>query len=94
LMGFLPAGPLVAHPFVENAQGEKLLVQPVLLEGDAFNHAMNALSIACVEYSDDARVFELRNIRSLMRRASVRKPVAHAPIPAGIHVGGAIEAVD
>lgn len=93
LMGFRPVGPVALHPFVENAQGEKLLVQPVLLEGDAFNHAMKALSIACVEYSDDARVFELKNIRSLMRRASVLKPV-RAPVPASIQVGGPVEAVD
>jgi hypothetical protein len=91
LMGFVPAGHTVAHPFVEDARGGKLFVQPVLLEGDAFNHAMNGLSTACVQYSDDARVFELKNIRSLMRRASARKPVC-ATVPAG--VGGDIKAVE
>jgi hypothetical protein len=93
LMGFVPVGPLVAHPFVENDRGEKLLVQPVLLEGDAFNHAMRALSMACVQYSDDARVFELKNIRSLMRRASVRKP-DYTPVPVNVPISYEIEAVD
>jgi hypothetical protein len=92
LMGFVPAGPLVAHPFVENDRGEKLLVQPVMLQGDAFNHAMKALSTACAEYSDDARVFELKNIRPLMRRASVRKPIC-VPVPASVLASGTIEAV-
>jgi hypothetical protein len=92
LMGFVPAGPLVPHPFVESAQGEKLLVQPMILQGDAFNHAMKGLSTACVEYSDDARIFELKNIRSLMR-ASVRKPVA-VSVPTSVHPIGRIEAID
>jgi hypothetical protein len=73
LMGFVSAGPLVAHPFVEDAQGEQVLVQPVMLEGEAFKNAMQALSLACIEYSDDARVFHLKNfIRPLVRLASAR----------------------
>src|SRR6266849_2706697 len=61
LMGFAPAGPSVPHPFVEDAQGEKLPVQPMVLQGEAFSNAMNAFSKACIEYSDDARIFHLRN---------------------------------
>jgi hypothetical protein len=81
LMGFVPAGPVVLHPFVEDAQGQKLPVQPVLLHGEAFNNAMSALSKACIEYSDDARIFHLHNsIRPLVRRASVRSSGSLAPI--------------
>jgi len=72
-MGFVSAGPLVAHPFVEDSQGEQVLVQPVILQGEAFKNAMTAFSQACIEYSDDARIFHLKNlIRPLVRRASVR----------------------
>jgi hypothetical protein len=91
LMGFVPTGPLVRHPFVENPRGEKLVVQPVMLEGEAFNRAMKALSPACTEYSDDARVFELNNsIRPLVRRASVRQS-AHAPVPARAEAASIID---
>jgi hypothetical protein len=70
-MGFVHAGRLVAHPFVESADGANLLVQPVLLRGSAFDKAMSAFSKACVEYSGDARIFKLRNfIRPLIRFAS------------------------
>jgi hypothetical protein len=73
LMGFVPAGSMVRHPFVEDACGEKLPVQPVLLEKDAFDSAMSALSQACIEYSDDGRVFHLKNfIRPLVRLVSAR----------------------
>ncbi len=92
LMGFVPAGPLVPHPFVENAEGEKLLVQPVMLQGEAFNHAMNALSQTCVQYSDDARIFELKNFaRPPMRRPSVRTNLRRR-IPAGIEHADTISA--
>jgi hypothetical protein len=73
LMGFVPAGPVIAHPFVEDARGEQLPVQPMILQGAAFKNAMSALSKACIEYSDDARIFHLKNfIRPLVRCASVR----------------------
>jgi hypothetical protein len=73
LMGFVHAGPVVPHPFVENARGEQLLVQPVIVQGETFTTGMNTFSQACVEYSDDARVFHLKNfIRPLVRRASAR----------------------
>jgi hypothetical protein len=86
LMGFVPAGPVVEHPFVENAHGEKLPVQPVVLEGDAFSKAMDSLSQACLEYSDDARIFHLKNfIRPLVRRASVR------PAQIGTSAAGVLE---
>lgn len=72
-MGFVHAGPAVPHPFVENVHGEPLLVQPVIVQGETFINGMNTFSKACVEYSDDARVFHLRNfIRPLVRGASVR----------------------
>lgn len=78
-MGFVAAGPLVAHPFVEGAQGEQVMAQPVILQGDAFNNAMTAFSQACIEYSDDARIFHLKNlIRPLVRRASVRTALTEA----------------
>jgi hypothetical protein len=77
LMGFVSAGGVVAHPFVEDMRGEQLMVQPVILEGEAFNNAMKALSQACIEYSDDARIFHLKNfIRPLVRRAS--RSTAHS----------------
>lgn len=73
LMGFVAAGPVVPHPFVEDVHGQKLPVQPVILQGDAFDNAMKALSQGCVDYSDDARIFHLKNfIRPLVRRASLR----------------------
>jgi hypothetical protein len=73
LMGFVAAGPVVEHPFVENVQGEKLPVQPVLLSGAAFDQAMASLSQACLEYSDDARIFHLTNsVRPLVRQISAR----------------------
>jgi len=76
-MGFAPAGPVVPHPFVEDMSGEKLLVQPIVLEGDAFDKVIAAFAKACVEYSDDARIFHLKNfIRPLVRRASTRNAFA------------------
>ena len=85
LMGFVPAGPVVPHPFVEDARGQKLPVQPVILQGDAFNNAMKALSQACIEYSDDARIFHLKNfIRPLVRRASLRSTALSEVAPASI----------
>jgi hypothetical protein len=81
LMGFVPAGPVVPHPFVEDAQGQKLPVQPMTLQSEAFNNAMSALSQVCLEYSDDARVFHLTNsIRPLVRRASLRSSAPVRPI--------------
>jgi hypothetical protein len=92
LMGFAPAGPPVPHPFVEDAQGQKLLVQPVMLQGNAFDNAMAALSQACIEYSDDARVFHLKNfVRPLVRRASARTTVC-TPTAGDIQASGAAEA--
>jgi hypothetical protein len=80
LMGFVAAGPVVLHPFVDDARGQNVPVQPVILHGDAFNNAMSVLSKACLEYSDDARIFHLKNsIRPLMRRASVRSSAPLAP---------------
>jgi hypothetical protein len=78
LMGFEPAGPVIPHPYVEDERGEKLEVQPVLAQGKVFDNGMQLLSQACLEYSDDARVFHLKNfIRPLIRRAAVR-PAHHA----------------
>jgi hypothetical protein len=80
-MGFVAAGPIVAHPFVEDAQGDKLPVQPMVLEGEAFDQVVGAFAKACVEYSDDARIFHLKRfIRPLARRASVRSAFS-APAP-------------
>ncbi len=84
LMGFVPAGPVVRHPFVEDAQGLTLSVQPVILQGDAFANAMKALSQACIEYSDDARVFRLKNFIRPLVRASVRSATPSATAPADI----------
>jgi len=71
-MGFVPAGPVVEHPFVESASGEKLPVQAVLLQGEAVDKLIDAFSQACTEYSDDARVFHLKSsVLALVRRASV-----------------------
>jgi len=79
LMGFVSAGPPVSHPFVEDARGKRLLVQPVILQGEAFKNAMTAFSQACVEYSDDARIFHLKNlIRPLVRRACVQTALSQA----------------
>lgn len=73
LMGFVQVGRAVPHPFVENTRGEPLLVQPVMVQGETFSTGMNTLSKACVEYSDDARIFHLKNfIRPLVRSASMR----------------------
>jgi len=73
LMGFVHTGPAVPHPFVENAHGEPLLVQPVIVQGETLSAGMSTFSQACIEYSDDARVFHLKNfIRPLVRRASAR----------------------
>ena len=87
LMGFVPAGPVIPHPFVEDTRGEKLLVQPVIVEGDAFDNGMKVLSNACIEYSDDARIFHLKNfIRPLMRRASLR-----STLPSGVTLASVSE---
>ena len=73
LMGFVPAGPVVQHPFVEYASGEKFPVLPVLLQGEAFENVVNAFSEACIGYSEDGRVFHLKSaIRHLVRNASTR----------------------
>jgi hypothetical protein len=81
-MGFKPAGPIVPHPFVEDAQGEKLPVQPMVLEGEALDKVISSFAKACTEYSDDARVFHLKNfIRPLVRRASVRTAVCTPNAP-------------
>jgi hypothetical protein len=43
------------------------------VQGETLTAGMNTFSQACVEYSDDARVFHLKNfIRPLVRRASAR----------------------
>lgn len=85
LMGFAPAGPVVPHPFVEDEHGEKLLVLPMVLEGDKFEQVVSAFAKACIEYSDDGRIFHLKNfIRPLVRRASVRTALS-VPNPHGIH---------
>jgi hypothetical protein len=82
LMGFVPAGPVVRHPFVEDEQGQTLPVQPVILHGDAFASAMKALSQACIGYSDDARIFRLKNFIRPLVRASVRSTARSTIIPA------------
>jgi hypothetical protein len=93
-MGFKPAGPIVPHPFVEDAQGEKLPVQPMVLEGEALDKVINSFAKACIEYSDDARIFHLKNfIRPLVRRASVRTALC-TPNPATVHPGVTVDATD
>jgi hypothetical protein len=92
-MGFVLAGPIVEHPFVEDAHGQKLPVQPVVLQGEAFSSAMNAFAKACIEYSDDARIFYLKNfIRPLVRRASVRSAYLRVQNIAGIQESRATRA--
>jgi hypothetical protein len=93
LMGFVPAGPVVPHPFVEDARGQKLPVQPLMLQGEVFNNAMSVLSKACIEYSDDARVFHLQDsIRPLVRLASVRSTPLSAITLASIPESRAVHA--
>jgi hypothetical protein len=83
LMGFAPAGPVVPHPFVEDARGDRVMVQPVIVQGGTFYNGMNVLSKACIEYSDDARIFHLKNfIRPLVRLASVRSTRLSCTTPA------------
>jgi len=73
LMGFVATGPVIPHPYVENGRGEKLPVQPVVVQGETLVNGIEVLSKACTEYSDDARVFHLKNfIRPLVRLASAR----------------------
>jgi hypothetical protein len=88
-MGFVAAGPIVEHPFVENPRGEKLPVQPVVLQGEALIKAMTAFSKACIEYSDDGRVFYLKSfVRPLVRRASVRSgQIAARELPVAAETG-------
>jgi hypothetical protein len=84
LMGFVPAGPVVPHPFVEDARGARVAVQPVIVRGERLINGMNVLSTACTEYSDDARIFHLNNfIRPLVRRASIRSARLSSIAPAG-----------
>jgi hypothetical protein len=83
LMGFVPAGPIVQHPFVEQASGEKFPVLPVLLQGEAFENVVNAFSKACIGYSEDGRVFHLKSaMRHLVRSASMRRAPFYAHCPA------------
>ncbi len=82
LMGFVPAGPVVRHRFVEDERGLTLPVQPMILHGNAFANAMKALSQACIEYSDDARIFRLKNFIRPLVRASIRSTPLSAWIPA------------
>ncbi|HJU09798.1 MAG TPA: hypothetical protein VJ728_02920 [Candidatus Binataceae bacterium] len=93
-MGFMPAGPPVLHPFVEDERGDKLPVQPMVLEGEALEKVIAAFAKACIEYSDDARVFHLRNfVRPMVRRASLRKQPS-VPAPADTHSSEVTKAID
>ncbi|HKV53777.1 MAG TPA: hypothetical protein VJN94_03960 [Candidatus Binataceae bacterium] len=82
LMGFVNAGLPVEHPFVENSTGGRLRVQPVVLQGDALERAINGLARNCLEFSDDWRVFKLRNVVRPHVRRVPRRSVEAAPAPA------------
>jgi hypothetical protein len=69
-MGFIPAGPIVAHPFVETASGGHQLVQPVVLLGDALDNVIHAFAQACTSFSLDTYIFHLKQrVRPLVRHA-------------------------
>jgi len=68
-MGFVSAGPIVEHPFVEATGGGYLRVQPVILQGTALEAAIDAFA---VEFSDD--VPRLRSFMRPLMRASARRP--------------------
>lgn len=83
-MGFVKTGSLVRHPFVENSSGEKLLVQPVVLEGEALQRVINGLARNCLEFSDDGRIFRLRSfVRPHVRRSTSRRAEMLVPATGG-----------
>jgi hypothetical protein len=91
-MGFVTTGPVIPHPFVEDAQGRNVLVQPVLVQGEALETGMAAFSKACTEYSDDARVFHLKNfIKPMGRRTAGRLAAPNSPTLGSLAEVGTVE---
>ncbi|HLW70597.1 MAG TPA: hypothetical protein VKS22_08230 [Candidatus Binataceae bacterium] len=68
-MGFVGAGPIVEHPFVEAAGGGYLRVQPVILQGAAL---VNVIDAFAAEFSDD--VPRMRSFMRPLLRGSSRRP--------------------
>jgi len=80
-MGFMPAGSIVAHPFVETASGGRQLVQPVVLQGAALDNVITAFAQACTSFSPDTQIFQLKHrVRPFVRHACTRPTSIDIPL--------------
>jgi hypothetical protein len=93
-MGFVKAGEIVEHPYLEGPDNGKLWVQPMILNGEALARLTASVRMQTIDARDDYRIIRLGNSDRLRPRSIRRNTAAvgarapdHAIAGAGIGIG-------
>jgi hypothetical protein len=81
-MGFVKAGDIVEHPYLEGPDDGKLWVQPMILAGDALARMCAAVRTQPIDVLDDYRIIRFGNsdrLRPCSRRSTSAVVEARAP---------------
>jgi hypothetical protein len=86
-MGFVKAGEIVEHPYLEGPDDGKLWVQPMILWGDALARLTASVRMQTIDVLDDYRIIRFSNSDRL-RPCSHRRtnPAVAAGAPGGARV--------
>jgi hypothetical protein len=98
-MGFVKAGEIVEHPYLEGPDDGKLWVQPMILNGEALARLTASVRMQAIDARDDYRIIRLGNSDRL-RPCSTRRTTAavaarapdSAPTQTGVGLGANNEA--
>jgi hypothetical protein len=74
-MGFVKAGEIVEHPYLEGPDNGKLWVQPMILNGEALARLTASVRMQTIDARDDYRIIRLGNSDRL-RPCSIRRTIA------------------
>jgi hypothetical protein len=81
-MGFVKAGEIVEHPYLEGPDDGKLWVQPMILAGDALSRMTESVRMQEIDALDDYRIIRFGNadrLRPCSRRNAFAAVEARAP---------------
>ncbi len=73
-MGFVKAGEIVEHPYLEGPDDGKLWVQPMILAGDALARLTASVRMQTVDALDDYRIIRFSNrdrLRPCLHRRTI-----------------------
>ena len=92
-MGFVKAGDIVAHPYLEGPDDGKLWVQPMILNGEALARLTASVRMQTIDARDDYQVIRFGNSDRL-RPCSLRRTTAAvaARAPDGAIIGHGVSA--